>query len=302
MSSPNPVLKRLGLGPSDRVVLLHADDIGMCQATLTAYADLLDAGLISSASTMVPCPWFPSVAALCRGMPQADMGVHLTLTNEYTAYRWGPLSTRDPASGLIDQDGYFFPGPVEVQQAGGEAVRKELQAQLDRALQAGVDVTHLDTHQLSVLHPEFVVAYADLAVAHRLPIMLLRADAAGWQRLSGALGLPLSPETAQQAAAQVQRLEELGLPMVDHAAMLPLDQPAERIALAKRVLDSLPTGLTHLVIHPAADTPEMRAITADWPSRVADYQAFVSAELRDHVRNSGIHVIGYRRLRDLARN
>ncbi len=302
MSSPNPVLKRLGLASSDRVVILHADDIGMCQATLTAYEDLLDAGLISSASTMVPCPWFPSVAALCRRMPQADMGVHLTLTNEYTAYRWGPLSTRDPASGLIDDDGYFFPGPLEVQQASGEAVRKELQAQLDRALQAGVDVTHLDTHQLSVLHPGFVVAYADLAVAHRLPIMLLRADATGWQRLSGALGLPVSPETAQQATAQVQRLDELGLPMVDHAAMLPLDQPAERIALAKAVLDSLPAGLTHLVIHPAADTPELRAITADWPSRVADYRAFVSAELRDHVRNSGIHVIGYRLLRDQTQN
>ncbi len=302
MTNPNPVLKRLGLSPSDRVVLLHADDVGMCQATLSAYEDLLDVGLISSASTMVPCPWFPLTAALCRRRPAADMGVHLTLTNEYTAYRWGPLSTRDPASGLIDQAGYLPAGPLEVQQARGEAVRQELEAQLDRALQAGIDVTHLDTHQLSVLHPEFVVAYADLALAHRLPIMLLRADAAGWLRLTGALGLPVSPETAEQAAAQVERLEEMELPMVDYAAMLPLDRPHERIALAKQVLDSLPPGLNHLVIHPAADTPELRAITADWPSRVADYQAFVSAELRDHVRNSGIQVIGYRLLRDLAHN
>jgi len=300
MESPNPVLKRLGLSPSDRVVILHADDIGMCQASLSAYEDLLDAGLISSASTMVPCPWFPSAAALCRRSPHADMGVHLTLTNEYRAYRWGPLSTRDPASGLIDEAGYLPSSPLEVQGAGGESVRRELAAQLDRAQQAGVDVTHLDSHQLSVLHPEFVIAYADLAVEHRLPIMLLRTDAAGWQRLSLALGLPISQETAEQAARQVQRLEEMGLPVVDHVTMLPLDQPAERIALAKRVLDSLPPGLTHLVIHPATDTPELRAITADWPGRAADYRAFISAELRDHVRKSGIQVIGYRLLRDSA--
>jgi hypothetical protein len=103
----NPYLSRLGYGPEDRVVVLHADDIGMCHATLPAYVDLLEFGLISSAATMVTCPWFPQAAALCRAQPEADMGAHLTLTCEWDDYRWGPISTRDYASGLLDAEGYL---------------------------------------------------------------------------------------------------------------------------------------------------------------------------------------------------
>jgi hypothetical protein len=99
---PNPVLRKLGFADDDRVVIIHADDIGMCQATMSAFADLVDFGLISSGAVMVPCPWFPQAAAYCRQHPLVDLGVHLTLTSEWDGYRWGPVSTRDPASGLID--------------------------------------------------------------------------------------------------------------------------------------------------------------------------------------------------------
>jgi hypothetical protein len=97
----------------------------------------------------------------------------------------------------------------------------------------------------------------------------------------------------------VRRLEAKGMPLLDYAAMMPLDRPEDRVSLAKWMFDSLPPGVSHFVIHPAVDTPELRAITPDWPSRVADYQAFTSSELRDHVRDSGVQVIGYRELRDL---
>jgi predicted glycoside hydrolase/deacetylase ChbG (UPF0249 family) len=106
--NPNPLLKKPGLADDDRLVILHADDVGMCQASLTAFADLVEFGLVSSGATMVPCPWFPAVAAYCREHPGVDLGVHLTLTSEWDTYRWGPLSTRDPASGLLDGEGYFY--------------------------------------------------------------------------------------------------------------------------------------------------------------------------------------------------
>ena len=98
----NAALKQLGYAADDRVVIIHADDIGMCHATLPAMADLLDFGLLSSAATMVPCAWFPQTAAFCRDHPTVDMGVHLTVNCEWEAYRWGPISTRDPASGMLD--------------------------------------------------------------------------------------------------------------------------------------------------------------------------------------------------------
>jgi predicted glycoside hydrolase/deacetylase ChbG (UPF0249 family) len=150
---PNPVLRRLGFADSDRVALIHTDDIGMCQATVDAFADLAEFGLISCGATMVPCPWFPLAADFCRRHPEVDMGVHLDLTCEWDMYRWGPISTREPGSGLIDGEGYLYRTSQEVQQHGdAEAVSCELQAQVERALAAGIDVTHVDTHMGTVGH------------------------------------------------------------------------------------------------------------------------------------------------------
>jgi chitin disaccharide deacetylase len=300
---PNPVLSRLGFDADDRMVIIHADDIGICQATVSAYADLLEFGLISSAATMAPCPWFPLLADLCRRHPEVDMGVHLTLTSEYDALRWGPVSTRDPSTGLIDSEGYFHRRSEQVQEQGdAAAVQVELDAQVRRALAAGIDVTHVDTHMGSVAHPKFVAAYVQLGLQHRLPFMMLRLDADGWRRMG------FDGEMASLAVSFVQQMEDQGQPLIDHLAMLPLDQASdwplgERVQLAKKVLGSLPPGMTHFIIHPAQDTPELRAAaTQSWPARVADYRAFTSDELRDYVRDCGLHIIGYRALRDLLRD
>lgn len=295
---PNPLLRKLGLAAADRVAIIHADDIGMCQATLTAAQDLLDGGLVTCAAIMAPCPWFPAVAAYARDHPQADFGVHLTLNCEYTSYRWGALSTCDPASGLLDNDGYLHRRPEQTQaQAAPASVRAELRRQVQRALAAGVDVSHMDTHMGTVAHRKFIAAYVELALDFRLPLMLMRYDEAGWRRTWG-----LDAETAAQAAAAVQELEAAGVALVDHIAGMRLDAPDDRLAQAKAALAGLPSGITHFIIHPAADTPELRAITpADWPSRVGDYRTFMSEELARFVRASGIQVIGYRALRELMR-
>jgi len=158
---------------------------------------------------------------------------------------------------------------------------------------AGIDVTHVDTHMGTVAHPKFIPAYVQLAVQHGLPLMILRLDEAGWRKMG------MDSETSAFAAQFVQQLEAQGMPLLDHLTMLPLDQPADRVELAKMSLGSLPPGLTHFIIHPAQDTPELRAITPSWQGRVADYRAFTSEELRAYVKNSCVRVIGYRTLREL---
>lgn len=294
--SANPALQKLGFSATERVVILHTDDIGMCQASLAAFAGLLDFGLISSGAVMVPCPWFPAVATLCRAHPQADIGVHLTLTSEWEGYRWGPLSTRDPASGLLDADGYFPRRSEEVQRSADPgAALTELRAQVARALAAGIDVTHVDTHMGSVGDVRLVPAYLQVALENRLPLMLPRYDEARW------LEEGLDAETAKLGVQLVHQLEELGMPLLDQETGLPLDVLGNRVEQAKRALDALPAGLTHFVIHPAQDSPELRAITPDWRCRVGDYEAFTSEELSNYIRRSGIQVIGYRALRDLIR-
>jgi chitin disaccharide deacetylase len=292
--TPNPALGRLGFADDDRVAIIHADDIGMCQASVSAFADLAAFGLISSGAVMVPCGWFPAAAAASRAKPADDLGVHLTLTCEWDAYRWGPISTCDRESGLIDGEGYFHRTTEQVQALGRPgAVADELAAQVERALAAGIRPTHVDTHMGSVYSAAFLPIYLEVARRYRLAPMFFRDQEAGW-RARGA-----DADTAAGMAQLSQQLEAAGVPLLDNIAMMPLDAPDNRIEQAKRMFDSLPAGLTHFIIHPSHDTPELRALAGDWPSRVADYQAFMSDELRAYVRSVGIQVIGYRALQEL---
>jgi predicted glycoside hydrolase/deacetylase ChbG (UPF0249 family) len=294
---PNPVLKKLGFSDTDRLVIIHTDDIGMCHASVAAFAELWDFGLISSSATMVPCSWFPQVAAYFRQHPNIDLGVHITLNCEWDTYRWRPLSTCDPASGLLDDEGYLPRTSLAVQdKASPTAVQAEIEAQVEFARSAGIQLSHIDTHMGTVAYPKFIPAYVQTALKHRLPPMVLRQDQTGYQAMG------MDSDTASFAANFVAILEEQGIPLLDHLVGLPLDQPDQRIEQAKAALTALPPGVTHFIIHPSIDTPELRAITPDWTGRVADYQAFSSPELRTFVRNSGIQVIGYRALRDLMQS
>ena len=292
--TPNPVLKKLGLEDNDRVAIIHTDDIGMCQASVEAFADLNEVGIISSGAVMVPCPWFLYAAEFVRQHPAVDLGVHLTLTSEWKTYRWGPVSTRDPASGMIDEEGYFhhLTEPAQVQ-GDPAAVAVELTAQVERAFQAGIVPTHVDTHMGSVAHPKFMGIYVQLAMQFHLPPMIFRLDEAGWI-LAG-----LEPEFAKMAAGLIQQLEGSGLPLLDVLGGMNLDTDKNRLERTKQAFSDLQPGLTHFIIHPSKDTPELRAITPDWRCRVADYQDFINEDLRQHIQKIGVHVIGYQALKEL---
>lgn len=291
---PNPVLRKLGLSDTDRAVIIHTDDIGMCQASVGAFADLVEFGLISSGAVMVPCPWFLQAAEFCREHPEADMGVHLTLTSEWETYRWGPLSTRDPQSGLVDAQGFFYGLSEQAQEhADPAAAQLEIETQLQRAADAGIRSTHADTHMGTLAHPKFVGAYLQTALQYGLPPMMFRLDEAGWARLG------LDAETSQIAMHMIQVLEEQGVPLLDQMSTVHLNDPENRTERAKQALAALPPGITHFIIHPAKDTPELRAIAPDWRSRVGDYEAFTSEEMRRFLQDCGLHVIGYRALQEL---
>lgn len=289
----NPVLKQMGFGADDRVVVIHADDVGMCQASTQAFADLLDDGLVTSGSIMVPCPWFPAAAALCRARPAADLGVHATLTCEYAAYRWGSLTGRDPASGLLDADGYLPARAGQVwERAAAAAAVSELEAQLDRAAAAGVDVTHLDDHMASMLHPRLLPHLVDLALRRGLPLRFLRPVAH-----------PGESDFAVGVRRALERAEAAGMPFFDYEVGLPLEDARDHAGRLRAVLEALAPGtLTLVVAHPAKDTPELRAIAVeDWPGRVANYQALMDRGLGRLVRRRGIQRLGFRPLRQALR-
>ncbi|HCU57281.1 MAG TPA: hypothetical protein DF984_03485 [Anaerolineaceae bacterium] len=291
----NPVLKKLGFSNDDRVIIIHTDDIGMCQASVDAFAEMVDFGLISSGAVMVPCPWFLEAANFAVSHPEADLGAHLTLTSEWQTYRWGPISTRDPETGLMDEQGFFHRRSEGVwEHAGPEAVQVELEAQVTRALAEGINLTHIDTHMGSVAHPKFISTYVQLAMKFSLPLMIPRMDVPtimAQQRVDEA--------TAQLLAGTLQSLEEMGLPLLDGISGLELEHAENRFDQAKEALLALKPGVTHFIIHPSKDTPELRHITTSWDCRVADYKTFTSEATRDFIKNEGIQVIGYRALKEL---
>lgn len=290
--NPNPLLKKLGFSNSDRVVIIHADDLGMCQSTITACEDLFQKNGITSAAIMVPCPWFLSAVDLTKKLNHFDLGVHLTLTSEWKHYRWRPLSTVDIRSGLIDPQGYFHKTSGDVfQNADPTFVKQEINTQIERAITEGIVPTHIDTHMGSVAHPKFMFDYIQAAITRKIPAMVFRFSKTEW------MGLGLDENSAAMIERYLADLEGNGFPLIDHLRSMPLDQPNDRLETAKHIFKNLPGGITHFIIHPASDTEELRAITPDWESRVGDYQLFMKEDIHKFLRNEGIHLIGYNEIK-----
>jgi predicted glycoside hydrolase/deacetylase ChbG (UPF0249 family) len=297
--SPNPLLNKLGYSETDRLVIIHTDDIGMCHASVQAFQDLWAFGTITSGATMVPCPWFPAVAQLCRENPAIDMGVHATLNAEWESYRWAPVSTRDTDSGLIDPMGYFHQWHQAVyDNAKPEAVEKEVNAQIERALAAGIDVTHVDSHMGTIMSPVFIPSYIQAASSRLLPSMLPRLTAKGVEMMG------VGEQERLAYLPIMQMLESMGIPMLDGLLSMPLNEPnlSTQMEIAREQLGDLPEGITHFVLHPSMDTPELRAIAPDWESRVANYNVFMSDELKKFLEREDFKLIGYRTIREALRN
>jgi chitin disaccharide deacetylase len=288
----NPFLRARGYAEDDRLLIIHVDDVGMCQASTQAFIDLWEAGSVSSGSVMMPCPWAPAVALYCRTHPGVDMGVHATLNAEWQSYRWGPLSTRDPSTGMMDAAGHFHRSPGETRaQARPDAVLEELRAQVRTALDWGIDVTHVDNHMNTVAHPRFISGFAQAAVERQVPVLIPRGNCATFGYAGGDAGIP-------GLMALIRGLEERGVPLIDEILEMPLRQPEHRVRTVIRMLEGIPAGITFFAFHPAIDSPELRAIAPDWRCRVADYEAFMGREIKAFLAAAGIRVIGYRDLRE----
>jgi chitin disaccharide deacetylase len=270
--------ERLGYGPDDRLLIVNCDDLGSCHAANDACYESLRDGIATSATLMVPCPWAREAAARYRG---EDIGVHLTLNSEWDLYRWGPVTV---APSLLDGDGGF---PRTVQEVWDHAdvdeVRRELRTQVERAILWGFDVSHLDSHMGTLqLRPELFDVYLELAVDFRLP---LRLSGASSER---AIGFPFRRLAAEE-----------GVVFPDHLVHVPGVGSRE---VFEKVLADLRPGVTEVFAHPATDTAELRAFAPDWERRVDDHRLLVdAASLRERLDEAGVHLIGYRPLRDLMR-
>ena len=277
----------LGYPADARLLIINADDFGMCHAENAATIAGLEHGAFCSSTIMVPCPWFEGTVEFAQRMPSADLGVHITHTSEWSTLKWGPVAGRGTVPSLVDPRGYFYRSLDGLYgHASLAEVDIETRAQIDTALAAGIDVTHLDSHMGSVqLDVNYHDLYIRLAAEYRLPIRMANR---AFMRDMG----------MEQIAVLADRL---GVLSPDHFWYGGPPAPRETPAYWTNVLRHLKPGVSELYIHAALDTPEMRAVGDSWEQRAADFAFFTAPPTQALIRDLGITRIGYRPIRELQR-
>jgi predicted glycoside hydrolase/deacetylase ChbG (UPF0249 family) len=288
--------QRLGYPADQRLLIVHADDIGLSRAVNRGAFECLEGGSVTCGSVLVPCPQFPEVAEYCAAHPEADIGVHLTLTSGQPPYRWPPLTAREAGPGLYDSEGYMWPTYEEaMEHVTPEEAEREFRAQIEKALAAGIDVTHLDSHSGTALHPKFIGQYVSLGREYGLPIMLPRPD----PDLLRSHGLSQFRTLFEDFLRPV---DEAGYPLIDHLVDTSGLSPEVKDDYFRTLLDGLKAGVTHFLIHPAMPSEDVEAATDEAAYRVRDYEIFRDDRMRRHLEGMGVRLIGYRLIREALRS
>ena len=305
MTAPSDLADRLGLAPGTRAIILNADDFGMCHAANTAIVDLLTSSRIDSSTVMVPCSWSPEALAFAASRPDLDIGVHLVLTSEWARYRWRPLT--GSGTSLVDAAGFFPTDVLSVEQnASDEDVAAELSAQLQTALDAGVDVTHLDNHMGSVYGlvtgRDFLQPVFELAARHGLPFRLPRSmDGVGE---NPALQAQLDRAAAAADASGVEIIDRLwSHPFELLREGAPDEETYEEVRAGFiALLRAVPAGVTEIYLHPMVDDDELRA-AVDFSATKRGYELRLLSDpvVLRAIEDEALVRIGWRDLRDLQR-
>jgi predicted glycoside hydrolase/deacetylase ChbG (UPF0249 family) len=281
------IAERLGHPANSKLLIIHADDLGAAHSIDAASFDGLDKGAVSSASIMIPTPWVGEVAAYARAHPDADLGLHLTLTSEWETYRWGSVESSDKVPSLLDSAG-TFPNDEAIVAAKAKIpdVEREVRAQIVRALALGIHPTHLDSHMGSLFTtPELMATYVKIAHEYHLPFLALRGD----------------PRTKPQPPLSENDVLLDAVVIAD--PQIPRDKWKE--FYLKTIADLKP-GLTELIVHLGHDDSELQAVTVNhepygsaWRQR--DYDVMNSPEFKKALADNHVIVVKWKDLGKLVR-
>ena len=283
------IAEKLGYPPDAKLLIIHADDLAVSHSQDMASFKAIEDRDVTAASVMVPCPWFTEVADFAKAHPDADIGLHLTLTSEWKTYRWGPVAPSDRVASLLDPNGYFYPdnGPVAAH-AKPEEAEREIRAQIQRATAMGIHPTHLDIHMGTLAAtPQLYSVLIKVAHEYHLPFMAVK--------LPGEQG------------KELMKLISPNDIVLDRLVMFTPGVPAIQWTESYvKVIQSLKPGLNEMIVHLAYDDSEMRAITVGHPDygaawRERDFNAVRSPEFKRALKENRIILIGWRQLDRLVR-
>lgn len=279
--------ERLGYPADARLLIINADDLGITHSANAASMAALEAGVITSASAMPACPWFPEIAAYARAHPQFDIGVHLAVTSERTGYRWGPVLGPSRVPSLVDGSGYFPTEWYPDYPANPAELEAELVAQTERAIQLGTRPSHFDSHShyLQLSGARIYELFCRVAARYRAPVRV------------GTNWLADHPYLRTGAPGGV---------IVDRVITIPPTvNPDQWLAWYLTTVDGLSTGVTELVVHLGYNDGEMRAFipsAARWGSswRQRDFDAMMSPVLKATIARAGVRLLTWREVARLV--
>jgi predicted glycoside hydrolase/deacetylase ChbG (UPF0249 family) len=280
--------ERLGYKPTDRLLIINCDDVGMCHSANLAVIEGMETGLITSGTIMTPCPWFNEIADYARTHPEKDFGVHLTHTAEWKFYRWGAVAPCEMVKGLYDTEGFLWKSVEEVYaHATPEEALIEGRAQIKKVIDAGVPVTHIDSHMGTMQYkPEYLKAYIQLALEFNLPLRMAA------QSTMESFGFP---ELRKQ-------FKEKGLVFTDYFVYDEMENYNNVKSFWASIIKNLKPGVTEIFIHASKASDELKAITNSWEKRVQEANLFTSdPEIRKLIKDENVILIGYRPLMELQR-
>ena len=281
------IAERLGYEKDAKLLIMHADDIGVAYSVNRATIRAFEESGISSASIMVPCPWFKDIVTYIEENPGFDYGLHLTFTAEWENYKWDGVLPSSEIPSLINEEGYFYASVQEVvENAKPEEVEKELRAQVQRAIDFGIDPTHLDSHMGTLFsHPEYFKSYQKVGKEYGIPVFV-PIDRLGQ-----------SPQFADL-------LDPWVIP-VDRLYSVETDvKPDDWADFYGEVLNNMPSGLNEIIIHLAYDDEEMQAITVNHPDfgsawRQRDLDFVLSSDFKSLLKKNNIQLVTYRQIKEL---
>jgi chitin disaccharide deacetylase len=276
--------EKIGYRTDARLLIINADDFGMCHDENEATIMGLSQGLFTSSTILTTCPWFEEAAGFARNTPKADLGVHLALTSEWERYKWGPVLGRTEVPSLTDDRGYLWADvPSVFQHDRLEEVEIELEAQIEKTIAAGIDITHLDCHMGPLhLRADYHRIYLKLAMDFRLPIRL-------------------TPRRAMRQLGMADILDDLdrnGILYPDNFVLAGPKSIDETEAFWSELLRNLKPGISEIYCHPALARDELKSCARDFAQRQRDFEYFTAEKTRQLLKDEGIELIGYRKLRD----
>lgn len=285
------ILTELGYSTDDKLLILHADDLGMCHSANIAGMKALQEKVVSSASVMVPCPWFPEIAAWSKENPEYDLGLHLTLTSEWQYYRWRPVAPIEKVRGLLDPEGFMWKDvPQVIQNATPQEVETELRAQIERSMQFGMKPTHLDSHMGTLYSdPRFFEVFVKLGAEYKILPMLMEATPEIITMARG-MGIDYMP--------LYESLKDKGFPMLTY--LNPQYNPGRALNDHRKSLHdfirSLKPGITELIVHLGSDDPEGRAVTGGWQMRINELKILLEPRFRALLKEQKVKLFTYREM------